>query len=205
MFLSLIPWLVFSVVVNRHGVNAAGDAAVAATALAVVFLVRNAGTGSVKMIDLAGVVTFGLLTVTCFVAGSGMAKWVADYGRGASAAVLAVVMIGSAVTVPFTEQYARESVPREFWSSPRFRSVNRRISAVWGSAIAVMACGHLLAGYLDPVSTASSGARPTEVLLNWALPIVLILGAVGYTKSVSGAADHDSLDRAARTSASVSQ
>ncbi len=186
MFLSLIPWLVFSFVVNRHGVNAAGDAALLATAIAAVFLVRDAGSGSVKVIDVAGVMIFGVFAVACFVTGPGTSTWVADYGRGTAAGALAVVMLGSAVTVPFTEQYAREVVPREYWGTPQFRSVNRRISAVWGAAIAVMACGHLLAGNLAPVSAGAPDARPIDLLFNWLLPIALILGAIRYTGAVAG-------------------
>lgn len=204
MFLSLVPWLLFSIVVNRHGANAASDATLTATALALFFLVRDARNGPVKAIDVVGVATFGLLTIACFIAGPGTSAWVADCGRGTAAAVLAVVMLGSAVTVPFTEQYARDYVPREFWSSPQFRSVNRRISAAWGLVIAVMAGGHLLAGYLDPVTAPSSGARPVDIFLNWVLPALLILGAVRYTNSIT-VDDNGPVDLASRTPRRVSR
>jgi hypothetical protein len=83
---------------------------------------------------------------------------------------------------------ARETVPREYWASPVFRSINRRISALWGGVVAVMAAGHLLAGAIDPPSDPVPAARPVDLLLNWALPTALILLAVNCTQRISAAA-----------------
>jgi hypothetical protein len=188
MFLSLIPWALFSVMIERRGANAAGFAALAAAAVALWFALKDRESGGFKVIDLAGIATFGVLAVSCFVGGDSVRNWVADYGRGTAAGVLALVMLGSALTVPFTEQYARESVPREYWHSPVFRAVNRRISAVWGAVVAVMALGHLLAGAIDPATAPKSGTRPVDLLLNWVVPIGLILFAISYTKRAADGA-----------------
>jgi hypothetical protein len=188
MFLSLIPWVLFSVIINRRGADAAAIAALAAAGLSLLFLVKDSQKGNVKIIDVTGVVTFGALAVLGFVGGQSVTDRIADDGRGSAAIVLAVIMLGSAVTVPFTEQYARESVPREHWTSPVFRSVNRRISALWGGVVAVMGLGHLLAGALDPATNPVAGARPVDLILNWALPIVLILFAVQRTEQLTDAA-----------------
>ena len=191
MFLSLIPWVVFSVIINRRGADAAAIAALAAAVLSLYFLVKQSQKGGVKTIDITGVATFGLLAFTGFSGGQSTTDWIADYGRGTAALVLAAIMLGSAITVPFTEQYARESVPREYWTSPVFRSVNRRISALWGGVAAVMGAGHLLAGRLDPASNPVAGARPVDLILNWALPIALILFAVNRSKQISQTAGSD--------------
>lgn len=187
MFLSLIPWAVFSVIINRRGSDAAAIAALAAAALSLFFLARESQKGGVKIIDVTGVATFGALAFIGFSGGQSVTNWIADYGRGTAALVLAAIMLASSITVPFTEQYARESVPRESWTSPAFRSVNRKISALWGGAAAVMGAGHLLAGRLDPASNPVAGARPVDLILNWALPIALILFAVNRSKQISDA------------------
>lgn len=190
MFLSLIPWLLFSVMVERHGEHSAGFAALAAAALALWFAVKDSKNGGYKIIDVAGIVTFGVLAAVCFAGGNGVTDWVADYGRGTAAFALAAVMLLSAATVPFTEQYARESVPREYWHSPVFRAVNRRISAVWGLVVALMAVGHVIAGAVDPATSPDSGSRPVDLLLNWVIPIGLILYAIAFTKKAAdGAGD----------------
>ena len=116
MFLSLIPWVLFSVIINRRGADAAAIAALAAAALSLVFLVKD--DQKIKVIDVTGIVTFGALAALGFTGGHTVTNWIADYGRGSAAIVLAVIMLISAMTVPFTEQYARESIPRAYWSSP---------------------------------------------------------------------------------------
>lgn len=194
MFLSLIPWVLFSVMIERRGANAAGFAALAAAVLAFWLAAKDRESSGFKVIDLTGIATFGVLAVSCFVGGDSVTNWVADYGRGTATGILAVVMLVSAVTVPFTEQYARESVPREYWHSPVFRAVNRRISAVWGAVVAVTAGGHLLAGAIDPATSPNGGSRPADLLLNWVVPVALILIAISYTKRAA-----DNADRATET------
>jgi hypothetical protein len=192
MFLSLIPWVLFSVIINRRGADAVAIAALAAAALSTVFLIKDSQKSGIKLIDVAGIVTFGALAVLGFTGGQSVVDWIADYGRGGAAIVLAVIMLGSSITVPFTEQYARESVPREHWGSPVFRSVNRKISALWGGVVLVMGLGHLLAGVIDPASNPVSGARPVDLILNWALPIALVLFAVKQTQQISDGAGNRS-------------
>jgi hypothetical protein len=189
MFLSLIPWVLFSVVINRHGANEAAIAALLAAGLGLFFLIKNSQHGSVKIIDGTGVVTFGLLAFAGFSGGTSVDNWIADYGRGTSALVLAAVMLTSALTIPFSEQYARETVAREYWGAPVFRSINRRISAMWGLVLLVMGAGHLLAGAIDPASAPAAGARPVDLVLNWVLPAALILAGISYTTKTAASAD----------------
>ncbi|WP_186296501.1 DUF3159 domain-containing protein [Mycobacterium tilburgii] len=49
-----------------------------------------------------------------------------------SSGILAAVALGSLALVPFTEQYARESTPREAWQHPAFKRANRVLTLVWG-------------------------------------------------------------------------
>jgi hypothetical protein len=189
MFLSLIPWLAFTVVINRLAADAAAIAALAAATLSLFLLVKDTRNNSVKVVDVTGVVAFGALAVLGFCGGRSISDWIADYGRGTAALTLAVMMLGSVVTVPFAEQYARESMPREHWDSPPFRSVNRKISVLWACVVAVMGVAHLVAGAIDPPSNPAPGTSPVDLILNWALPIALILFAVNATKKISGAAD----------------
>src|SRR5262249_54732165 len=69
-------------------------------------------------------------------------------GVGVDGGVLAIVLVSLAIGMPFTLQYARESVPHEFWTSPIFMTTNRRIPGVWAAAFAVMtaadAAGHAI-------------------------------------------------------------
>ncbi len=83
---------------------------------------------------------------------------------------------------PFTEQYARESVPQSVWNTPRFHAVNRRISAAWGVGVLVMALADTLAGLLENPAA--------NLLLNWGVPIAVFVIVLGYTKRTAAAARH---------------
>ena len=52
--------------------------------------------------------------------------------------LLVIVLVSLAIGMPFTLQYARESVPKEFWTVPLFITTNQRITAAWAAAFAVM-------------------------------------------------------------------
>jgi hypothetical protein len=62
---------------------------------------------------------------------------------------------------------AREVVPREHWNSPRFKSINRRLTILWGGVIAVMTVSHVIAGVIDH--------KGTNIIFNWVIPISLVV------------------------------
>jgi len=111
------------------------------------------------------------------------------YGRGVVTLVLAAVIAASLAWRPFTEQYARGSVAKEYWDSPKFHAVNRRITAAWAGTVAVMGVGHRVSGAL----TVNAGAYPAvvipaNVLLNWVIPGALVYLTVRYGQSVAQSA-----------------
>jgi hypothetical protein len=190
MFVSLIPWVLFTIIAGRIGSNFVGWAALAAGVAVVGIAVRSLRTRtpngtrpSVKIIDVTGVITFAVIAGLAFAGSHSLRDHLADYGRGGCALVLAIVMFGSLLVVPFTEQYARESTPRQYWTSPVFRALNRRISAVFGAVVLAMAASHIYSGYLESNDDLS---RRANLLLNWAIPIVLILLALKYVDRVTG-------------------
>lgn len=75
--------------------------------------------------------------------------------------------------MPFTEQYAKHSVPKEYWDTPRFKTTNRVFSAAWGAVFAAMAICHLIAG-TDPSN------RHLNLFFNWLIPIALIIFMVKF-------------------------
>lgn len=83
--------------------------------------------------------------------GKAAADFVHRYSR-AIAAGLSAIGFGSLLVVPFTEQYARESVPRQFWSSPQFKPINRHLTTMWALVFAAMVPAHVIAGALEPTA-----------------------------------------------------
>ena len=103
-----------------------------------------------------------------------------------AATILAAAIFLLLPVMPFTEQYARESVPREYWHTATFRSVNPRISAAWAGVIAVMALSHVVAGTFEiPDPGARLLHRPVDLLFNWVVPALLLWAAARYTQRVT--------------------
>jgi hypothetical protein len=105
--------------------------------------------------------------------------FLAAYARAIAGGVLAAIAFGSLLFTPFTEQYARESAPRDVWDSPRFRAVNRRLTTMWASVFAAMVPLHLLAGAVD--------TQRAKLLLNWAIPVLMVVWAAKRTGTIADA------------------
>jgi hypothetical protein len=190
-----VPWIVFSLIATRFGPGAVGVACVLAALVAAGLVARSLTRGeSAKLLEVTGVVVFVGLAVVA-VAVPGVDAFLASYGRALAAAILAVVIFALLPVMPFTEQYARESVPRQYWHTREFRAVNRRISAVWGAAVAVMAVGHAIAGTFEvPDPGVGPLHRPVDLVFNWVIPGALVWWAVKRTGQLTrhaGSADVD--------------
>jgi hypothetical protein len=184
VFVAFVPWILFSVVAQRDDVAVAGMVALVA---ALVIAIPSFAKGRPKILDVGAIVAFGAFAVVGLVDGNDV-EWLSDFARGISAALLAVIALGSLLWVPFTEQYAREQTPEAAWSSPTFKRVNRELTLMWGLVFAAMVPFHVLAGAID--------TQRADTFLNWVIPIALIVWAVKRTERLSAAAgdeadDHD--------------
>lgn len=179
LLIGFVPWALFGLLTHLQIQEIAGVAAALAAVTSLVILVVQS-RGGVKIIDATSMVVFALLSVVGFGVPGG-AAWITAYGRSSAAFALALVMLVSAVTVPFSQQYARESVPEAYWHTARFRAVNRTISALWGGLLLVMALSHTVAAVL-----LADGVGGGQVLLNWVLPVLLVVWGVKRTRALSG-------------------
>jgi hypothetical protein len=127
-YLAFIPWVLFTLIA-QHSTLKAGAAVALIGSLAIAG--RSIAAGRPKLLELGAVLAFAGLTVVAFTVDGSTGAWVARYARATAAALLALIALGSLLFTPFTEQYARESVPREFWSSPRFKQINRQLTLMW--------------------------------------------------------------------------
>ena len=190
VLVGFIPWIVFSLVATRLGAGAVAAACALAFVLAVALIVRSVSRGeSPKLLEVTGAAVFLLLGIVA-VAVPGTDALLAGYGRAIAAAILAAVILATLPVLPFTEQYARETVPRAYWHTPEFRSINRRISAAWGGAVAAMAVSHAVAGTFEvPDPGVRLLHRPVDLLFNWIVPGLLVWAAARYTQRVTARPD----------------
>lgn len=174
IYLAFIPWIVFGFAAEHSTLKLA---AIGALLTSVLVAARSIRAGAAKLIELGAVVTFVGFTVVAFKADPATGAFVARYARAIAAAVLSTIAFGSLLVTPFTEQYARESVPRRLWSSPRFKHINRQLTTMWGLIFAAMVPAHVIAGAID--------THRANLIFNWAIPIVLVIWAAQRTARVS--------------------
>lgn len=144
---SFAPWLVFllaSRVTSLYGAGAAGAVAGA------VVLIRAIGRRRVHMLDVASTVYFVALVSALIIVRPGHLDFWARYAQAGSHITLTLLVFASIlVGRPFTEAYARDTVPESVWPTRRFHSLNRQISAVWGLAFLVGTISLIAAGTAD--------------------------------------------------------
>ena len=186
IYLALVPWVLFTLLVEHGGLKVA--ALVALVAASVISL-PGMESGRLKALELGAVATFAGIAVLAFTADAQVADWLTHYAREIAAGVLALIAFGSLASTPFTEQYARESVPERFWSSPEFKATNRALSTLWALVFAAMVPLHVAAGAIDTTEA--------NALLNWALPIALIVWAAKRTAAAADDAPQPSAAAAA--------
>jgi hypothetical protein len=178
IYIAFVPWLLFGVISRADTLEAATIVALVA---AIAIAVPGFRSGHPKVLELGAVVAFAGFTVVALIADPGVTSWLERYARAISASLLALIAFGSLALTPFTEQYARESVPKQFWSSPRFKQVNRDLTLMWALVFLAMVPSHIVAGIID--------TRRGNTIFNWVIPIALVVYAVKRTGRVTSAED----------------
>ena len=167
-FVGFVPWIIFWVVAAPSTWEYATLGALIA---AVILAFPDAQKRSLKLLDVTTIAFFAVLSVLAIFLDPADLDWLEDYSQAISSGVLAAIVLGSLAFVPFTEQYARESAPREVWDTPVFKQVNRTLTMVWGLVFLASAVLGVIAQNVD------SG----KDWLNWVIPIILIVGAFKFT------------------------
>jgi NADH:ubiquinone oxidoreductase subunit 6 (subunit J) len=176
IFIALVPWILFTVLASHSSLKLGSLVALAA---AVVIAIPSVRSGRPKVLEVGAVVTFVGFVVVAFVADSSTAHDVARYARGIAAGVLALIAFASLFSTPFTEQYAREQVPQEYWGSSRFKAVNRKLTTMWACIFAAMVPFHIIAGAVD--------TRAGNIVFNWAIPLGLVVWGIKQSSAAGEA------------------
>jgi len=172
IIIGFIPLTLFAILVNWLSL---GWAAAAGLAVAVVIIAVTA-RGGVKTLPVVQSVVLAVFTVVGFTAGPSAPTAFAPYARGVASLALGVFILATSFSFPFTVQFARRSVPQQYWKSPQFLGVNRRISLAWGLTVLAVGASHL-AGAL-----AGGGVPVLHILLHWGVPVYAAYRAYSVTK-----------------------
>jgi hypothetical protein len=195
--LGFVPWIVFSLVAQRLDTNGVAWSATIAVVMTVVALVAARRKHGPTFLNLASLILFALIAAVGFIGGPGVDRWLFEWGRPLVGVVLGLLVLATAPVRPFTEEYARQSVPREYWDSPTFRRINTVLSAVWGAGILVIGLAGVAVTALDAHATDATRSNPVDLVLNWVVPIAVIWAAMKFTATYP-----DRVNRAADPAAS---
>jgi SNF family Na+-dependent transporter len=172
-FTGFAPWIAMSVIEGPQRFELAVGLAFA---LSLAAGVLGALVGErPKLLDFAGIAFFAALVLCGLLVDEQGLRWLERWSGEISNAVIALIAIFSiAIRMPFTIQYARETVPREHWSSPQFRHINYTITWVWTAAFTLTAIvGFLGDGPLD---------EPDNLWTNWIVQIAALILALRFTE-----------------------
>jgi cytochrome bd-type quinol oxidase subunit 2 len=171
---------------------------VAALVAAIAVSLPSIARRRVKVLEIASIAAFGAFVILAFATNPGPDSVLERYARAFASATLALIALGSLLLIPFTEQYARESVPEQFWSSPRFKRINRVLTLTWGLIFAAIAVSHVFAGAID--------TRRAQTIFNWVIPIALLVLGLKYMEAYRAreTAEEGTSEPTVRTTGSLS-
>src|SRR5277367_2931696 len=169
---SFSPWVLFLLATRFTSLSGAIALGLVA---ALVVGARALGHHHLHLLDVASVVYFAGLGLALEAVNPGNVTYWSRYAQAGAHAFLTVIVLGSvAIGHPFTESYARQTTPKELWSTPQFRAVNRQISLVWGLAFLVGTISLIVAGSVSN----------RTFLLRILIPFGALAWAYSYTQRV---------------------
>jgi hypothetical protein len=178
IIIAFLPLIVFSVMARFLPADATGIAGVAAAAVAAVVMLSSRPIWPPKILLCCSFTIFAVFAALGFATSANDERWLGSWGGAGVALALGLLVLGLIPLMPFTEQFARESVPRDRWSSPSFRQINRVLSVAWGLAICALGVSRLLAVAIDGSTT----RRLPEIVLGLVVPVVIIIYMFKFTK-----------------------
>ena len=168
-FIGFVPWIIYWVVADGPSTWMFG--AICAVVAALILGV-SAGRGGPRLLEVVSIVFFVSVTIAGMIVGAQDRDWMDSYATTLSAGALAAMALGSLAFVPFTEQYAPQSAPRQEWEKAAFRRTNRVLTLMWALVFALIA----VLGYVAVM------APETVDWTKAVIPIVVIVGAIGMTQ-----------------------
>ena len=135
LILAFLPLVVFSVLARFLPHGYIGVAGLAAAVVALIAIATSHPIWPPKILNTCSLVLFALIAILGFTLGKNDDRWLATWGGAGVGIILGTIILVLVPVIPFTEQFARESVPQAEWSSPTFKKINRVLSAGWGVAI----------------------------------------------------------------------
>jgi hypothetical protein len=179
LIFAFLPLVVFSLLSRFLPHGDIGVAGLAAALIALAVILTSRPVWPPKILNICSLALFALIAVLGFTLGKNDDRWLATWGGAGVGIVLGTMILALVPVMPFTEQFARESVPQAEWSSPIFKRINRVLSTGWGVAIFAVGVSRVAAAAINGHTT----RRLPELLLGLVVPSVIVLYMLKFSKS----------------------
>jgi hypothetical protein len=179
LIIGFLPLVVFSLMAKWLPGRDIGIAGVVAAAIAAIALLAIRPHWPPKILHVTQFVMFAIIAIIAY-AHRTDDSWLHTWSGAGIGLVLGAVILLLLPVMPFTEQYARDTVPRERWSSPTFKKINRVLSGLWGVAIIGLGLSRVAAEAIDRHT--SSHTLP-QVLLGLIVPVGILTYMIKYSKT----------------------
>ena len=187
LILAFLPLVAFSLLARFLPHGYIGIAGLAAAVIALIAIATSHPIWPPKILNTCSLVLFALIAVLGFTLGKNDDRWLATWGGAGVGLILGLIILILIPVMPFTEQFARESVPQAYWSSPTFKKINRVLSTAWGLAIFAVGVSRVLAAAINGHTT----RRLPEILLGLVIPGAIVLYMLKFSKSYPDRVTHE--------------
>ena len=194
LILTFLPLITFSVLARFLPHGDIGVAGVVAAVMALVGVLANRPVWPPQIVVFCSLILFTLVAVLGFTLGNHDDRWLATWGGAGMPLIIGLIMLILVPVMPFTEQFARQATPQAYWSSPTFKKIHRVLSAGWGLAIMAIGVSRLAAAAINGHTT----HRLPELLLGLAVPAVILIYMLRFSKSYPERVTHNEPAAAAR-------
>jgi intracellular septation protein A len=179
LILAFLPLIVFSLLSRWLPHGYIGVAGLVAAVAALIAILISRPIWPPKILNSCSLVLFAVIAILGFTLGRNDDRWLSTWGGAGVGIILGLIILILVPFIPFTEQFARESVPKSEWTSPTFKKINLVLSAGWGVAILGLGISRSAAAVINE----HTSRRLPELLLGLLVPLAIILYMLKFSKS----------------------
>ena len=187
LILAFLPLIAFSLLARFLPHGYIGIAGLAAAVVALIAIVTSHPVWPPKILNTCSLVLFALIAVLGFTLGKADDRWLATWGGAGVGIILGLIILVLVPVIPFTEQFARETVPQAEWSSPTFKKINRVLSTAWGVAIFAIGLARVAAAAIDR----HHPRRLLELLVGLGVPLAITIYMLKFSASYPDRVAHE--------------
>jgi len=186
LILGFLPLIALSLLARLLPSHDFGIAALIAAVVAVIAIAVHRPVWPPMILTGSSLTLLVVLTIVGFAGGAGTDRWLATWIAPAFAGIMGLIILALIPVMPFTEQFARQSTPQQYWSSPTFKRINRVISAAWGAAMVVIGVLRLVAAV---IKDRPGSHNFLELVFSAILPVLILIYMLKFTKSYTERTD----------------